>query len=201
LIPADNPFSDGVGGLPAVYAYGFRNPYRFSFDVSNSGRIQLFVADVGQAMMEEVSLVEPGGNYGWPIREGMSCFNSQRWNQPLESCATQGFSDPIISYAHEGDLSAIIGGMVYRGEAIPELNGGYLFGDWGRGDGHLFVAFPPRWNRVEIQIEMPENMAGIGQLLSIGQDESGEVYILTKEPGTGATGNSGMVYKIVPSKE
>jgi glucose/arabinose dehydrogenase len=201
LIPADNPFADGVGGFPEVYAYGFRNPYRFSFDVSESGETRLFVADVGQAMMEEISLVAAGGNYGWPFREGRSCFNAQRWNQPLESCAMQGLSEPIISYAHEGDLSAVIGGMVYHGEAIPEWNGGYIFGDWGRGNGHLFVSFPSQWNKMEIQIEMPENMAGIGQLLSIGQDTNGELYVLTKAPGTGAAGNSGVVHKIVPSEE
>lgn len=201
LIPADNPFAEGSGGLPEVYAYGFRNPYRFSFDVTDSGETRLFVADVGQAMREEVSLVELGGNYGWPIREGTSCFNSQRWNQPLESCATDGLSEPIISYAHEGDLSAVIGGSVYRGEAIPELRGGYIFGDWGRGHGHLFVAYPPQWVMMEIQLEIPEDQSGMGQLLSIGQDTNGELYLLTKAPGTGAAGNSGAVYKIVPSNE
>ena len=206
LIPTDNPFADGVGGLREVYAYGFRNPYRFSFDTaqdksfdnSDSGETPLFVADVGQAVMEEVSLVEPGGNYGWPIREGTSCFNSQRWDQPLERCAAQGAVEPIISYAHEGDLSAVIGGIVYRGEAIPELQGGYIFGDWGRGNGHLFIAYPPKWVMTELSPEIPEDQSDLGQLLSIGQDANGELYILTKAPGTGATGNSGMVYKIVP---
>ena len=195
LIPADNPFAEGGDGLPEVYAYGFRNPYRFSFDGS-----RLFVADVGQAMMEEVDLVEPGKNYGWPIREGTSCFNSQSWSQPLEDCATQGLVEPALSYPHAGDFSAVIGGMVYRGEAIPELKGGYIFGDWGRGNGHLFVAFPPRWDKVEIQIDVSSGTAGIGQLLGIGQDEDGEIYLLTKAPGTGATGESGVVYKVVSSE-
>jgi glucose/arabinose dehydrogenase len=202
LIPADNPFADGVGGRAEVYAYGFRNPYRFSFDVSDAGKTRLFVADVGQAMMEEVDLVEPGKNYGWSIREGTSCFNSQSWSQPLERCATQGLSEPIIAYPHEGDLSAVIGGMVYRGQAIPELVGGYIFGDWGRGNGHLFVAYPPRfstgtWNLTEIKIEIPENLSGMGQLLGIGEGENGELYVLTKAPGTGATGETGVVYKVV----
>jgi len=209
LIPADNPFANGVGGLPEVYAYGFRNPYQFSFDTAqdksfdilDSGKTRLFVADVGQAMMEEVSLVEPGGNYGWPIREGTSCFNSQRWDQPPESCAAQGTVEPIISYAHEGDLSAVIGGSVYRGEAIPELQGGYIFGDWGRGNGHVFISYPPKWVMTELSLEIPADQSGIGQLLSIGQDANGELYLLTKAPGTGATGNSGMLYKIVPPGE
>jgi len=200
LIPADNPFATGVKGRPEVYAYGFRNPYRFSFDDS-----RLFVADVGQATMEEVDLVEPGKNYGWSIREGTSCFNSQSWSQPLDHCATQGLSEPIIAYAHQGDLSAIIGGIVYHGKAIPELNGGYIFGDWGRGNGHLFTAHPPvfgkMWNVTDIQIEIPGKSSGIGQLLGIGQDENGELYLLTKAPGTGATGASGVIYKIIPPNE
>jgi glucose/arabinose dehydrogenase len=209
-IPADNPFRSGQG-RPEIYAYGFRNPYRFSFDtaqdksfdVSGSGAPRLFVADVGQAMMEEVSLVRAGENYGWPIREGTRCFNPQKWDQPLASCPTGGLSEPIIAYAHEGDLSAIIGGMVYQGEAIPELAGGYVFGDWGRGNGRLFVAHPPAfgsglWNINEIQLEISGNGAEIGQLLGIGQDEKGELYLLTKEPGVGAIGNSGSVYRIIP---
>jgi glucose/arabinose dehydrogenase len=202
LIPTDNPFVSGEG-LPEIFAYGFRNPYRFSFDVLGSGKTRLFVADVGQAMMEEVDLVESGGNYGWPIREGTACFNAQDWSQPLESCPTSGLSDPILSYAHQGDLSAIIGGLVYRGNTIPELAGGYIFGDWGRGNGHLFVAYPPTlglgsWKINEIQTEVSGNQAEIGQLLGIGQDENGELYLLTKAPGVGAIGNSGSIYKMIP---
>lgn len=202
LIPADNPFASGEG-LPEIFAYGFRNPYRFSFDMHESGAARLFVVDVGQARMEEVSLVEPGGNYGWPIREGTTCFNARGWSQPLESCTRNGLSDPIIAYAHQGDLSAIIGGSVYRGKTFPELAGGYVFGDWGRGKGHLFVAYPPSlgsgiWNVTEIQVRTPDGNSGIGQLLGIGQDHNGELYLLTKAPGVGASGTSGAVYKIVP---
>jgi glucose/arabinose dehydrogenase len=195
LIPTGNPFTTGAG-RPEIFAYGFRNPYRFSFDASEDGESRLFVADVGQAVMEEVSRVEAGGNYGWPIREGTRCFNLQRWDQPLESCSTSGLSGPVIVYPHQGDLSAVIGGFVYRGSAIPQLTGAYIFGDWGRGNGHLFAARPRlfdlgRWNITEIPVEMD-------QLLGIGQDESGEIYLLTKAPGIGATGTSGTIYKIVP---
>ena len=196
LIPADNPFASG-GGLPEIFAYGFRNPYRFSFDLSIPGEPRLFVADVGQALMEEVSLVEAGSNYGWPIREGTVCFNTQMWNQPLKNCPASGLSEPVIAYAHRGDLSAIIGGAVYHGQAIPGLAGKYIFGDWGRGRGHLFFASPPRfglglWEITEIPLETE-----IGQLLGIGQDEHGELYLLTKAPGLGASGYTGAVYKIV----
>jgi glucose/arabinose dehydrogenase len=200
LIPADNPFVSGEG-LPEIFAYGFRNPYRFSFDISDPAKTRLFVADVGQAMMEEVDLVVAGGNYGWPIREGTTCFNAQDWSQPLESCSTSGLSDPILSYTHQGDLSAIIGGAVYRGEAMPELVDGYIFGDWGRGNGHFFVANPPTlglglWKISEI--EVAGEPAEIGQLLGIGQDENGELYLLTRAPGVGAIGDSGSIYKIIP---
>jgi glucose/arabinose dehydrogenase len=196
LIPADNPFVSG-GGLPEIFAYGFRNPYRFSFDASDSGDPRLFAADVGQAMMEEVNLVEAGGNYGWPVREGTTCFNSQDWSHPLGSCSTDGLSEPLIAYTHEGDLSAIIGGAVYHGKTIPELVGGYIFGDWGRGNGRLFVAYPPgfvfrSWEITEIQMGID-----IGQLLGIGQDENGELYLLTKDPGIGVIGTSGLIQKIV----
>ena len=199
-VPADNPFVSRQG-RPEIFAYGFRNPYRFSFDLSDPAEPRLFVADVGQAMMEEVSLVEAGRNYGWPIREGIKCFNTQNWSQPRASCDTNGLSEPIIAYAHEGDLSAIIGGAVYHGKTIPELAGGYVFGDWGRGNGHLFVAYPPNpgaglWEITEIQLDIE-----IGQLLGIGQDKSGELYLLTKAPGVGASGNSGSVYKLVPKNQ
>jgi len=160
---------------------------------------------VGQAIMEEVDLVEAGGNYGWPIREGTTCFNSQNWSQPLDACSTNGLSEPILAYAHEGDLSAIIGGMVYQGSAIPELKDGYVFGDWGRGNGHLFVARPPAagdglWEVTEIQLEGLEGQTRIGQLLGLGQDEEGELYLLTKAPGIGVSGTSGLIYRMIPVK-
>ena len=201
IVPADNPFVTGEG-RPEIFAYGFRNPYRFSFAPLSSGEPRLFVADVGQAMMEEVSLVQAGGNYGWPVREGTTCFNVRAWSQPLASCATHDLSEPVIAYAHQGDLSAIIGGVVYRGRAIPELAGKYVFGDWGRGQGHLFAAFPPTigsglWKVTEIQLEISGSQAEIGQLLGIGEDERGELYLLTKAPGIGATENTGVVYRLV----
>jgi hypothetical protein len=88
--------------------------------------------------------------------------------------------------------------MVYRGKDIPELVEGFVFGDWGRGNGHLFVAYPPilgsgHWKLRELQVN-----SEIGQLLGIGQDADGELYLLSKSPGLGASGNSGVVYKIVP---
>ena len=201
--PADNPFVTGEG-LPEIFAYGFRNPYRFSFDVYGSAEPRLFVADVGQARMEEVDIVEVGGNYGWPIWEGTACFNALDWDQPLQSCNTTHLVDPIIAYTHEGNLSAIIGGEVYRGHSFPGLVGSYVFGDWGQGKGRLFAASPPvipfgLWKITEMQIEAREDQ--LGQFLGIGRDEAGELYVLTKAPGLGATGNSGAIYQIVPANQ
>ena len=202
-IPADNPFANG-GGRPEIFAYGLRNPYRFSFDLSvPAASPRLYVADVGQAMMEEVDLIVAGGNYGWPIREGTTCFNSKSWNEPYEKCVTAGLIDPIIAYAHQGVLSAVIGGIVYSGQAIPDLRGGYIFGDWGRGDGQLLAAFPPSaganpWEMTQIMVEPPHNQSGIGQLLGIGQDQDGELYLLVKAPGFGATGDTGKIFKVIP---
>jgi len=85
---------------------------------------------------------------------------------------------------------------------LPSLHGGYVFGDWGRGNGHLIVAYPPTlgrglWKITEIQVEIPNNQSGMGQLLGIGQDENGELYLLVKDPGVGPAGDSGKVYKVV----
>ena len=212
-IPVDGPFVNG-GGSPEVFAYGFRNPYRFSFDtphgrqdrsfdVSDSSEARLFVVDVGKAMMDEVNLVMACGNYGWPVREGNTCFNMRAWDQPLVTCPTKDLIDPIIAYTHQGDLSAIIGGTIYHGQVLPSLYEGYVFGDWGRGNGHLFVAHPPGtgtglWKITEIEVELSDNRPGIGQLLGIGQDEAGELYLLTKDAGVGPVGESGRLYKLIP---
>jgi glucose/arabinose dehydrogenase len=154
-IPEDNPLVDGPG-LPEHYAWGFRNPWRMSF---NDG--DLFVADVGQNLFEEVSVVENGGNYGWNIKEATHCFSTENPSRPPEDCPDtapdeapydgQELIDPIIEYPHFVDDQtvgiSITGGYVYQGDAIPELQGTYVFGDWSRSftepDGRLFAARPP----------------------------------------------------------
>ena len=130
-IPATNPFSsntncvDGVGVMPCpeIYAWGFRNPWRFSFD-SQTG--ELWVGDVGQADWEEIDWVELGMNYGWDEREGAHCF------EPPSDCSTDNV-DPITEYGHVGGNISVTGGFVYRGAAIPNLQGFYVFGDFGSG--------------------------------------------------------------------
>ncbi|MBI2845151.1 MAG: PQQ-dependent sugar dehydrogenase [Chloroflexi bacterium] len=201
-IPPDNPFV-GREGADEIFAYGLRNPWRFSFDPTTD---RLFVADVGQRIFEEVNIVTNGGNYGWDIKEGTSCFNEQNISEPLPSCPNVGASgepliDPIIEYNHRQG-QAIIGGYVYRGNALPSLYGLYIFGDWGLEQGKIFVAAPPpsaegMWSFQELQIAegSPWNLEGL-HILSFGQDNFGELYVLTTAP-LGPTGNTGRVFRII----
>jgi len=116
-IPADNPFAAG-GGRPEVWALGFRNPYRWSFDALTG---ELWLSDVGQSAWEEVDLVARGGNYGWPYREGFHCLSGD--------CNDPNYVTPEIEYSH-AEGCAIIGGFVYRGAVLPGLSGAYLYGDY-----------------------------------------------------------------------
>ena len=130
-IPATNPFSsntncvDGVGTMPCpeIYAWGFRNPWRFSFDRQTG---ELWVGDVGQNEWEEIDRVNQGMNYGWDEREGAHCF------EPPSGCSTNNV-DPITEYGHVAGNISVTGGFVYRGAAIPDLQGYYVFGDFGSG--------------------------------------------------------------------
>lgn len=121
-IPDDNPFLDG-GGAPEVFAYGLRNPWRFSFDRVSG---DLWAGDVGQRLWEEVDVITAGGNYGWPIREGFECFLDD------PRCGDDDTVRPVVAYDHSEGIS-ITGGFVYRGDAIPALYGVYLFADFGSG--------------------------------------------------------------------
>jgi glucose/arabinose dehydrogenase len=123
-IPNDNPFvANSLGYREEIYAYGFRNSWRFSFD-SFTG--QLWVGDVGQNLIEEIDLVEKGKNYGWNIMEGSLCYN------PATGCNETGLEKPIWNYTHDVG-SAVIGGYVYHGSALPILSGLYVYGDYGSG--------------------------------------------------------------------
>ncbi|MCH7706152.1 MAG: PQQ-dependent sugar dehydrogenase, partial [Chloroflexi bacterium] len=122
-IPPDNPFVGVAGAREEVWAYGFRNPWRFSFDELGDGQGRLWVADVGQNRWEEIDLVEPGLNYGWNVMEGAHCFSSGL------NCDTAGLQLPVIEYDHS-DGCSVTGGYVYRGQAIPSLVGSYLYGDF-----------------------------------------------------------------------
>lgn len=131
-IPPDNPFADAEGGAPEVYAYGLRNPWRFSFDRENG---ELWLGDVGLYSREEVDRVRAGGNYGWNIREGTECLNATLWVRLFDPGDCGGrqvapIEPPVLDYAQEGGDRAVTGGYVYRGSKMPELVGHYIFADF-----------------------------------------------------------------------
>lgn len=213
-IPEDNPFV-GAEGLDEIWAYGFRNPYRFSFDAE--GERQLFVADVGQNLWEEVNAVERGSNHGWNVREGTHCFSPVTPNDPPEECPSaepdgKPLIDPIIEYRNgsppDGLGLAVVGGFVYRGDALPGFEGRYIFGDWSRGfgfgDGTLLVAERPDangglWPFEELQIATSDDGRIGSFLLALAQDEENELYVLTS--GTpGPLAAAGSVHKLVPAE-
>ena len=214
-IPTTNPFQ-GPGQVPEIYAYGLRNPYRFSFDRANG---ELILADVGQNNIEEIDRIVLGGNYGWAIKEGDFLFNRTTNTGPAGTIGAPpgnrspgipaGLIDPIsgtlgtLEYDHNDGIS-ITGGFVYRGTAIPELYGKYVFGDLAlrnapvRADGRLFYAdlqtglikaFPlPQFGGTAI---LPNGLTVHG----FGEDADGELYALVTN--TSANGTGGIVYKFV----
>ncbi len=206
-IPRDNPFV-GRRGLDEIWAYGLRNPYRMSFDMK--GR-RLFVGDAGQGLWEEVSIVERGGNYGWNVREGTHCFDAENNRVSPPDCPREEpdgtpLRDPIIEYAHvsQGGLGVtVIGGHVYRGDRIDELDGRYVFGDFSRSffpaNGSLFAASPERrglWTIHELPIVNRPNGRLNHYVLGFGQDDEGEVYVGVRDV-LGPTGTTGKVYKLI----
>lgn len=186
-IPDDNPLV-GRDGFDEHYAWGFRNPWRFSF--GPDGR--LFVADVGQSDYEEVSIVQRGGNYGWNVREGTHCFDAR--DCPSETPAGEPLIDPVIEYPHGGaDVSGIsvIGGFLYAGEEIASLDGRYVFADW-RANGRLFVASERsdgQWPTTTVPVVSDEFGSNV---LSFGQTPDRELLVCT----TDGSESSGAVYRL-----
>ncbi len=208
-IPVTNPFQS-PGQVPEIYAYGLRNPYRFSFDRDNG---QLILADVGQNNIEEIDRIVLGGNYGWAIKEGDFLFNRTNGTIGDRSPGVPaGLIDPIsgplgtLEYDH-GDGISITGGFVYRGDAIPELFGKYVFGDLAlrnlppRADGRLFYADLEDGTIHEFLL--PQFAAGVlpdGLTVhGFGEDGSGELYVLVTN--TPSTGTGGILYRIAPVPE
>lgn len=158
-IPPDNPFANG-GGRPEIYAFGFRNPWRFSFDPP-SGR--LFAGDVGENTREEVDIVTKGGNYGWAIMEGTIC------HKPPTGCNQTGLTLPIHDYGRDVG-GTVIGGFVYRGTAISQLTGFYVFGDFLSDKVFaLREGSDGTWTRFDL-------INSAGALTSFGHDSQGELY-------------------------
>lgn len=119
-IPTDNPFVDVDNARGEIYAYGLRNPWRFSFDTSTN---TIWAGDVGQGEKEEINLIEKGGNYGWNILEGTSCYLE-------EDCDITNTIAPLYEYGHEENDRSVTGGYVYRGNNLPSLQGLYVYGDF-----------------------------------------------------------------------
>jgi len=161
-IPKDNPFIKKKNFLPEVWAYGLRNPWRYSFD--RKGR--LIVADVGQDKWEEISIVESGKNYGWNRREGMHC------HPPKSECSREGFADPIFEYTRDDGVS-ITGGFVSLDYSVPELLGRYIFADFV--SGRIWA------------LNLPDNSSEKGKVYTLGKwpltistfgrDGKGRIYL------------------------
>jgi glucose/arabinose dehydrogenase len=164
-IPPDNPFVGRAGARPEIWAYGLRNPWRFSFDTATG---DLWIGDVGQSAWEEIDL-EPAGssggsNFGWDRLEG---------THPFEGTPVPGSIPPIYDYAHGDGSCAVTAGYVYRGERIPDLAGAFIFGDYCRG---VLEAFVPRDGRAtQVRALGPR----VDALASFGQDARGELYVLS----------------------
>lgn len=212
-IPNGNPFA-GKLGKDEIYAWGFRNPYRFSFDMD--GGHKLIAGDAGQSLYEEIDVVQKGGNYGWNAKEGRHCFNTnndlrERQGCPVEDSAGNPLIDPVLevkNYANPeggGETIAIVGGNVYRGAALPQLYGRYVFGylsaDDEKPEGKIVVARESAtgdWPYEVMKLKsFPDNL---GQWVKgFGQDQDGEIYVVATKQ-LGPQGNSGKVWKLVAAQ-
>ncbi|HSE01968.1 MAG TPA: PQQ-dependent sugar dehydrogenase, partial [Burkholderiales bacterium] len=170
-VPADNPFV-GVAGADEIWSYGLRNPWRFSFDRQIG---DLYIADVGQGAREEVnaSTFASGAgkavNYGWKIMEGTIC------RPPTTMCDMTGLTPPVVDYDHSGGACSITGGYVYRGSAVPALRGTYFYGDF-------CARFVRSFKLVNGMATEQTSWAALnpgGNITSFGEDEAGELYIMT----------------------
>lgn len=175
-VPGDNPFAGnppctqgfGSADCPEIYAWGFRNPWRFSFDRVTG---ELWLGDVGQDDWEEIDVVRLGENYGWPIREGANC------NPNLFSagCDSEGLVDPVAEYDHSQGRS-ITGGYVYRGSGVANLAGSYVFGDFANGR---------IWRLVDDDgsLALEELIDSDLKIASFAEAADGELYVLNLEGG------------------
>lgn len=207
-IPADNPFV-GRTGADEIWARGFRNPFRMSFD---TGTGKLWAGDVGQNDIEEADIVTKGRNYGWPVKEGTFLFDDGACLVPPHAFVYQDspgvparFADPFAEYDHVDGANvpetrvAIVGGFVYRGANIPALKGRYVFGDYSAdigqsAAGHVFTLDAN--NQVRELIATNRNPLALA-VLGWAQDARGEIYLLANATGT-LNGATGMVLRIDP---
>jgi glucose/arabinose dehydrogenase len=167
-IPADNPFVDTVGARAEIWAFGLRNPWRFSFD-SETGL--LWAGDVGQGSWEEIDVIVKGANYGWNIMEGFHCYS------PASGCNQSGLILPLVEYDHSETRCSVTGGYVYRGDQIPSLQGYYIYGDYCSGD---IWALAYDGSVVTDNVLLTESGLSI---TSFGEDAAGNLYVLDRAGG------------------
>ena len=161
-VPPDNPLVGMQGARPEIWAYGLRNPWRFSFDRETG---DLWTGDVGQNKLEEIDIIKPGANYGWNIVEGTLCFRDS-------PCSSEGLEPPVAEYGRNGGCS-VTGGYVYRGERIPSLVGAYLYGDFCTGN-----IWALRYDGGKVVGQALIADTGL-QIASFAEGPDGEVYILS----------------------
>ncbi len=185
-IPTDNPFVGMSGGVRAeIWASGLRNPYRFSFDRVTG---DLWLADVGQNAWEEINVIQKGKNYGWSIFEG---------NHQFKPGSSDGLTFPVFEYNHTVGFS-IIGGNLYRG-SIEQLRGAYIYADYVT-TGKVWVLFTDRENNYQVILNDVIN-GPTSNITAFGEDESGELYIVTKDQGIYKfTASSGGGTQSIPQK-
>jgi glucose/arabinose dehydrogenase len=183
-VPKDNPFVTVKNAKSEIWAYGLRNPWRFSFD-KKTGR--MFCADVGQDKWEEIDIIQKGKNYGWRIMEANHCFN------PAQNCDTKNLELPIAEYNHDKGIS-VTGGYVYRGKSMPAFEGKYIFGDW-RGNMFYLEESGGKWTMNDMVIEGKKNNDLDYDINSFGEDENGEIYIIAQKL-TGSFASNGVVFLI-----
>ncbi|MDJ0906575.1 MAG: PQQ-dependent sugar dehydrogenase [Woeseiaceae bacterium] len=177
-IPNDNPFVADGAVLDEIYALGLRNPYRGDID-PDTGKI--YVADVGFSAWEEVSEIQAGANLGWNIKEGTRCNSTQ-----YGSCDDPNLVDPLIQYSHDNGNCAIIGGYFYRGQAIPELRGNFVFADFCTSK---ISAVDFDNNGRPFELSLRPGGTGIGLVTTFARDNTGELYAVT----------TSRIYKIEPA--
>jgi glucose/arabinose dehydrogenase len=165
-VPEDNPFVGEEGVQPEIWAYGLRNPWKYAFDRETG---DLWIADVGQGAFEEVNVQpaasEGGENYGWNTMEGSSCYSEE---STVDTCDESGLTLPVAEYGRD-EGNSITGGYVYRGAALPSLNGHYIFGDFGSGT--VWSVSPTENHARTVLLE-----SGL-QVVAFGEDEAGELYL------------------------
>jgi glucose/arabinose dehydrogenase len=166
-IPADNPFVDTAGARPEIWAFGLRNPWRFSFD-SQTGL--LWAGDVGQSSWEEIDIIAKGANYGWNTMEGFHCYS------PSTGCDQSGLTLPLVEYDHSQGC-AVIGGYVYHGDQIPSLQGHYVYGDYCSGNIWALV-----YDGGAVTGNTLIAKSGL-TITSFAEDLLGNLYVLSRDGG------------------